>query len=230
MNMKNRLWRKRFGIEKVGIQKRESFSIFQDGNKTDFERIFFASVASASEELNNCLIQIESQLLETNVIHNSTEIMNISAVPLDIPYEAFLPREEEIQGTSDFSTSNEMINFLVTTIVKQVEISMNKKFAFFDCDTLATAIVKQFKLPEIHLDKYGILDNMIENKVGEGFKNVISELNSEAVWVKPKEYMRKYGLTPTTLWRYKQSGKISKNTVHGAGKGRRYNITIPPIC
>ena len=223
--MKNRLWRNRFGIAKG-----RSPSVLYNKNRIDLNQDFFASVAFVSEKLNNCLIQIESQLLETNVINNSTEIMNISAVLLDIPYEVFLPSEEESQGTSYFSTSNETINFLVTTIVKKVEISINKKFASFDCNTLATAIVKQFKLPEIHLDKYGILDNMIENKVGEGFKNAISELNSEAVWVKPKEYMRKYGLTPTTLWRYKQSGKISKNTIRGAGKGRRYNITIPPIC
>jgi len=229
MNMKNRLWKKRFGIEKVDIQKRESFSIFQDRNKTDFERNFFASVASASEELNNCLIQIESQLLETNVIHNSTEIMNISAVPLDLPYEAFLPREEEIQGTSDFSTSNETIVFLATEIANKVGKGINKKVAAFDYITLATAIADRLSLPEFNLDKYGLFEKIIQNTVKESFRNAVSELDSKVVWVKPQEYMRKYGLSPSTLHRYVVNGIISEKAISGSGKGRRYDISVKPL-
>lgn len=229
MNMKNRLWRKRFGVEKVDIQKRESFSILQDKNETDFERDFFASVASASEELNNCLIQIESQLLETNVIHNSTEIMNISAVPLDLPYEAFLPIEEEIQGTSDFSASNETIDFLVTEIANKVGKRIDKKFASFDYFTLAAAIADRLSLPEFNLDKYGLAEKIIQSAVKEGFKNVISELDSKVMWVKPQEYMRKYGLSPSTLHRYVVNGIISEKAISGSGKGKRYDISVKPL-
>lgn len=180
--MKNRLWRKRFGI-----QKRESFRILQDRNKTDDEQILFALVASASE-LNNCLMQVESQLLETNVINNSTEIMNISAVPLDMQYEAFLPREEEIQGTSDFSASNETIVFLATEIANKV--------ASFDYFTLATAIVNQLKLPKINSEKYGLLNNEVENKVEENFKKVIAEWDSPKIWTKPFVSRNTYGFSP----------------------------------
>jgi len=229
MNMKNRLWKKRFGIEKVDIQKRESFSILQDKNETNFERDFFASVASASEELNNCLIQIESQLLETNVIHNSTEIMNISAVPLDLPYEAFLPSEEESQGTSYFSTSNETIVFLATEIANKVGKGINKKVAAFDYFTLATAIADRLSLPEFNLDKYGLFEKIIQNTVKESFRNAVSELDSKVVWVKPQEYMRKYGLSPSTLHRYVLNGIISEKAISGSGKGRRYDISVKPL-